>query len=74
MNHSFSIDMANHFADRIGREGSEKSEQIRAAFMIAYLREPTEAEVVSAIKLIDRFGLRAFCRALLNSNELIYLR
>jgi hypothetical protein len=36
-------------------------------------RAPTKQERVAAEKLIAAHGRDAFCRALLNANELIYL-
>lgn len=74
LNHSFSLDMARHLAERLPREASGSAAQVRRAFQLAYARDPSDPELAAAVQLIDAFGLRAFCRALLNSNELIQIQ
>lgn len=76
MNHRFSLDMAERLAERLQREaGSDRAaDQVQRAFSLAYARPADQDEQEAAVALIDSHGLRAFCRALLNSNELIYLR
>ncbi len=73
LNHSFSIDMAQFFADRIATQASDDESQLQLAFQLAYQREPRAAEQTAGLALIRTHGLRALCRALLNSNELIQL-
>jgi hypothetical protein len=75
MNHRFALDMAGHFADRLRREaGPDATDaQVRRAFALAYSRAPTAEELDAAVHLTAAHGLRAFCRAVLNSNELLYL-
>ena len=73
MNHRFSIDMARFFAERLQRESDDVPGQVRRAFQLAYARDPTERESQAATTLITKHGLNAFCRALLNSNELIHV-
>ncbi len=75
LNHSFTIDMAEAFADRLSKEASQAdpASQIKRAFEIAYARTPDNAELAAATALANDHGLRAFCRALLNSSELIYI-
>ena len=67
--------MAGAFAERLGNEtGPDSSEgPVRRAFLLAYGRPPEVEEERLATALIRKHGLRAFCRALLNSNELISL-
>jgi Protein of unknown function (DUF1553)/Protein of unknown function (DUF1549)/Planctomycete cytochrome C len=74
LNHAFSVDTARAFADRLRREvGTLSADQSRRAFAVAFGRAATDDEVADACRLIDRHGLPAFCRAILNANELIYL-
>jgi hypothetical protein len=75
MNHRFTLDMASALAGRLSTEtGSDNPEgQVRRAFLLAYGRPPDAEEVTLSVRLIRQHGLRAFCRALLNSNELISL-
>jgi hypothetical protein len=74
LNGGFLLLQAEYFSLRLQAEAKEDvSAQVRRAFQIAYLREPAPTETAAAIELIKTHGLTAFCRAILNSNELIYL-
>lgn len=75
MNHSFTLDMATALAERLERETStsDYSGQVDRAFRLAFTRRPDEGETAAAVELIELHGLPAFCRALLNANEFIYL-
>jgi hypothetical protein len=73
LNHSFTTDMAQAIAVRLERGGASASAQIDEAYGLAFQREPTVAERAAAGRLIATHGRAAFCRALLNMNELIYL-
>jgi hypothetical protein len=74
MNHSFALDMAGFLAERLTREaGPDPAAEVRRGFLLAYGRPPTDAESAACIGTIRTHGLRAFCRAVLNSNELIHL-
>ena len=81
MNHSFTVEMAGFFAERLKQQNATANEgapvslesQVTGAFLIAYGRPPDSKEKKAAVSLIKQHGLIAFCRALLNSNELIYL-
>ena len=68
LNHSFTHDMAQAFAARL-----DSADPVRIAFAIALQRSPTAVEREAAEKLIAAHGTTAFCRALLNANELIYV-
>jgi mono/diheme cytochrome c family protein len=73
MNNRFAIDMAGFLAERLQREGEDVPTQVARAFELSYARAPQPQESSRAAQLIATHGLRAFCRALLNSNELINL-
>lgn len=75
MNHSFTMDMAESLAARLSREAAEDNltAQIELAFHLAFGRGPDQAEEAAAVALAETHGLRAFCRAILNSGELIYV-
>lgn len=75
MNHSFTMQISEHFADRLTREAGPDvpDAQIAAAFKLAFGREPESTERTAAASLVEKHGLGAFCRALFNSNELIYI-
>lgn len=68
LNHSFTLDLAKSLATR-----GQGQDLVARVYAFAYQRQPTANERNAAEKLISRFGPAAFCRAILNSNELIYL-
>lgn len=75
MNHQFTLDIAAFLAQRLEREaGSDNIDaQIERAFRLLYSRPPAPVELEAAEKMIAASNLTAFCRALINTNELIYL-
>ena len=72
-NHSFTLDMAHYFAERLKSEREDLPSQVDLAFLLAFNRPAEKDELEVAETLIAEHGLPAFCRALLNTNELIYL-
>ncbi|MCX6858169.1 MAG: DUF1553 domain-containing protein [Verrucomicrobia bacterium] len=68
LNHSFTLDMAKSLTTRI-----QSTDPVTKAYQIAFQRDPTAKEHAAATQLISTHGPEAFCRALLNANELIYL-
>lgn len=68
LNHSFTLDMAAALAVRI-----DQGDAISNAYALLYQRPPSDTERKAAVTLIASHGLRAFCRALFNSNELFFL-
>ncbi|MEX2171312.1 MAG: PSD1 and planctomycete cytochrome C domain-containing protein [Pirellulales bacterium] len=75
MNHSFTMSMAESLAARLLTEAGDDDvpAQVNLAFELAFGREPASAEAAAALALAEQYGVRAFCRALLNSSELIYV-
>jgi Protein of unknown function (DUF1553)/Protein of unknown function (DUF1549)/Planctomycete cytochrome C len=75
MNHQFILDMAGFMAERLNSEAGKRNldEVVKLAFILAYSRPAESNEVSESVKMIRKEGLRAFCRAILNSNEFIYL-
>jgi hypothetical protein len=75
MNHRFTMAMAAALAERLKREAGEgdANAQVRRAYQLAFGRDAADDEVAAAKSLVERHGLRAFCRAMLNSSELIYV-
>ncbi|NBV52125.1 MAG: DUF1553 domain-containing protein [Verrucomicrobia bacterium] len=67
-NNSFTLDMAKALATRL-----EGADPIAQAYSFALQRQPTSTERAAAEKLIAKHGKPAFCRALLNSNALIFI-
>ncbi len=75
MNHQFTMDMANALAERLEADAGSNdiAAQIDRAYAIAFAREPDSGERDLASALIQQYGMAAFCRGLLNANELVYL-
>ena len=74
LNSKFMLQQADYLAERLRNEGGATPEvQVKFAFALAYSREPTNAELQDSVELIKVHGLDAFCRALLNSSEFLFL-
>jgi len=68
LNHSFTLDMAARLAERVAGEASP----VDRAYELAYQRRPADEERELAEAFVAKHGWEAFCRALLNSNELLH--
>ncbi len=75
LNHSFTQDMASALVDQLGQEDQQSAaaSTVSKAFEIAFQRAPSQTELYAARELIQKHGFKAFARALLNSNELIFI-
>ena len=75
MNNSFTLRMADHFAERLAHERPAGSEQqVQRAFELAYGRPATADELQRvALHLSSEHGLPAFCRVLFNTNGFLYV-
>jgi hypothetical protein len=73
-NHRFVLDMAHALADRLQREvGDDLDHQLTRAMALTWGRHPTAEEQAEARQFVEQYGLPAYCRALLNSNEFLYV-
>jgi hypothetical protein len=50
-----------------------KANNVTTAYELVYQRQPTQDELTAAEAFVQQEGLPAFCRALLNSNEFLFL-
>jgi hypothetical protein len=74
LNGPFVVEQAEAFAARVRQEsGDEVASQVRRAFALAYQRDPHASEAAAAERLVREHGLMALCRAIMNSNEFLYL-
>jgi mono/diheme cytochrome c family protein len=74
LNNRFLIDQSRQFAQRLEEEaGGSLEGQIERAYLLALGRPPETEEARAAVDLAARHGLWIFCRALLNSNEFLYV-
>jgi hypothetical protein len=74
LNSPFILQQADILADRLRREAGAKSEaQATRAYRLLFDRMPDKGELEASKALIAADGLPAFCRALLNANEFVYI-
>jgi len=74
MNHQFTLDMSESLAEKAQSSGGDDlGSQIDVIYRSVYQRSPERSERKKSIALAKKHGLRALCRAILNSSELIYL-
>lgn len=74
LNSSFVLQQAALMARSLESEASRKSvSPVVIAYQRAYSRSASPEEVQSARSFVDKYGLRAFCRAILNSNEFLFI-
>ncbi len=74
LNHSFSLRMADQFAQRLQSEaGPASADQVRLAYQLLYSREATNDEITNSSEFIKRRRLSAFCRAMWNSSEFLFV-
>lgn len=73
-NSAFVVDQASSFAALVETEsGDDEAGFVESAWRRAYLREPSAAERRSAIEFLAQHGPEALSRAILNSNEFLYV-
>jgi mono/diheme cytochrome c family protein len=74
LNGNFILEQSAALAGRLEREaGTGPTDQAARGFQLALGRLPTEAEQAAARALIADHGVAAFCRALFNANEFVYI-
>jgi hypothetical protein len=75
LNGSFVLQQSDFLAERLQSEvGLERAREVDRAFELCFGRRPTETEESAAMKLIAAQGVPAFCRAMFNANEFVYVR
>ena len=73
-NSSFVIQQAQYLAKRIERAApNNRPSQISHAFNLLFSRHPDSFEVEASQEIIESEGLDAFCRALFNSSEFLFV-
>ncbi len=74
LNSGFVIRQSESFADRLRSEaGADPTAQADRGFRLAFGRPPAAEERQAAARLIASYGTPAFCRALYNANEFVYV-
>ncbi len=83
-NSPFTIDEAEAFAARVTQEvagagaddehvDEQISQQVERAFLLAVARAPDDVEREACCAVVREHGLASLCRALLNTNEFLFL-
>ncbi|MBN8248635.1 MAG: DUF1553 domain-containing protein, partial [Verrucomicrobia bacterium] len=73
-NSRFTLALSDRFAARVADEaGSESADRVRRIWRLAYGRDPGSEESSGAIRLAQESGWPALCRAVLNSNEFLFI-
>jgi hypothetical protein len=74
LNNAFSLHVADEFAARLPHDaGDEPVAQVRRAYQLAFGRAPSDEELLAAAQVVREHGAAAFTRAILNSNEFLYV-
>ncbi len=74
-NSTFMLQQAGFFADRLRNEaGSDSAMQVVRAFELCFSREPDSTELDEAVTFVKDQSLTEFCRAMLNSNEFLFMQ
>jgi hypothetical protein len=61
-------------SERLVREAGEKQmERVKLAFRLMFGREADHFEIELSTDLIERDGLEAFCRAMFNASEFLFI-
>jgi hypothetical protein len=73
-NSPFILQQAEFLARRLRAEaGEDVDAQVRQAFQLTVARTPDAFELQTSRKMIQEHGLEAFCRALFNTSEFLFL-
>lgn len=74
LNNPFCVRCAERLAARVqAAHGADVAGSVRAVFRRVLLRDPSPEELSTCTRIAKEFGLRAVCRALINSNEFLYV-
>ena len=69
LNSKFTMQQADKMAGRIG----EGEQGVRKAYEVLYGRPASEEEVADALEFVKEHGMVSFCRAMLNTNEFLFV-
>lgn len=86
-NSPFTVDEAEAFAARVTTEfqGNQSTatddahpqhvlqQQVERVFLLALSRPPDEGELAACVRVVEKHGLASVCRAVLNTNEFLFL-
>ena len=73
LNSRFIMQQASLFAERLTKEANDDSDRVRLAWNLCFQRSPTETELRDSTTFIQTAGLTQFTRAMLNTNEFVFI-
>ena len=73
LNHPFVLAMVEEFATRVDGETRDAQTAARRAFELAIGRQPNRSEAALLEEAVDRVGLVATCRLIVNLNEFLFV-
>jgi len=73
LNSHFVLQQAEMFAQRLERQAETAAERVQLSWSLCYQRPATPEEVADAVGFIEQQGLIQFCRAMLNTNEFVFV-
>jgi hypothetical protein len=74
LNSRFALEQSAAFAKRLQTEcGADPAQQVKTAYHLALGRAVEPEELRDAEEVVRRYGAEAFCRAILNSNEFLFM-
>jgi hypothetical protein len=74
LNSAFALDQVEAFAARLRREASDDAAaQIKLGYQLSFQRAPSAQELEACERIVREHELLVFCRALLNSNEFLFV-
>lgn len=73
LNSRYVVRYSAHIASRLSAETSDRDQQIRRLFEMAYARVPNERESTAFSRFIEQHGLANACRIIVNSNEFMFV-
>lgn len=75
LNHSFTLDMSKALAKRLETEHpNDVSGQIQRAWRLCCGRMPSKSDADACRQHVEQQGLQSFCRVMLNTSEMIYVK
>jgi len=74
LNSGFTLDRSAALAARVKKEaGEDVAKQIQRAYLLVLGRQPGPGELSDALAVVGSHGAAALCRAILNSNEFLFI-
>ncbi|MCA9177383.1 MAG: DUF1553 domain-containing protein [Planctomycetales bacterium] len=73
LNSAFVLQQSEHFAKRLAMECDSDEQRVSRAYALCYGRPAAAEEITAALELVAATNWTQFARALLNSNEFVFI-